>query len=176
MVYLFLTDNTQMIEALTPVDMLRRANIEVCTVSITESLTVTSSNGVKINADKMFEQCDFNDITAAILPGGPGVPSMIAHKPLCDLILKNYKKGNLTAAICAAPTLLSAIGLKEKTAVFPGMKDKVFSYSEQRVCIDSNVITAAAMGCSEEFSYEIIKYLMDENAANAVSDSILMRK
>ncbi len=175
MVYLFLTEGVQMIEALTPVDMLRRAEIDITTVSITNNLTVTSSNGVMINSDQLFDSCDFSDLSAIILPGGPGASALIKHEPLCKLVLNTYNKGNLVAAICAAPTLLTKIGLKEKTAVFPAMKDNVCCYSSERVCIDGNVLTAAAMGCSEEFSYEIIKYLLDESAAKSVATSILMR-
>ncbi len=174
MVYLFLTDKCEMIEALTPVDMLRRAEISVTTVSVTGNITVKSSHDVLITADMLFEDCDFENMTAVILPGGPGVPSLISHKPLCDLVRRNYDKGNLTAAICGAPTLLTAIGLTEATAAHPSVAEKVANYSAERVCLEGNVLTAAAMGCSAEFSSAIIKYLKGEGSAKKIENSILL--
>ncbi len=176
MVYLFYTDGVQMIEALTAVDMLRRAEIAVTTVSITGDKTVKSSNDVAIIADKIFEDCNFADMNAVILPGGPGTASLTAHKPLCELVKRNYDSKNLTAAICAAPTLLASIGITEQMTVFPALAQNVAKYTDARCCIDGNVLTAAAMGCSEEFAYEIIRYLKDEDTANRVADSILMRR
>ncbi len=175
MIYIFLTNNFELVEAMTPIDMLRRAKIDICTVSITGKADVNSSSNVIVTAERLFDDCDFKDIQGVILPGGPGTSSLKAHSGLCNLVLENYRKGNLTAAICAAPTLLADIEIKEKTAVFPALSDKVYNYSDERVCIDGNVITAAAMGCSAEFAYEIIKYIKGEDTARDVAGSILMK-
>ncbi len=174
MVYLFLAEGHESVEALTPVDLLRRANIEIKTVSITGSETVCGSSGVKIIADTLFENVDFSDATAIILPGGmPGTTNLLAHVPLCDLILNMYNNDKYVFAICAAPMILSKIGINEKMSIYPTFKDKVMNFSNDKLCVLDKVITANALGSAIDFSLEIIKKLQNDEVASKVANSIV---
>ncbi len=171
MVYLFLSDGFEMIEALTPVDVLRRAGIAIATVSINNNFDVKSSSDVYIKADRLFEDCDFADLSALILPGGPGTPSLIEHDRLCELILRCHEQQKLICAICAAPKLLTHIGIKSKTAVYPAMSGEVHSYCPDPICIDENILTANAMATSLDFALHIVRLLKGD----AVADEVAMK-
>ena len=173
MVYLFLTTGFETVEALTAVDLLRRANIELTTVSITGSIEVTSSLNVTVKADQLYGDIDFSDAEALILPGGPGTPSYMECQALCELLVKHHQEGKLVAAICAAPTILAKNGILVKSTVYPAMKDEIADYVQQKVCVEGNVITGEALGASVDFALEIIKYLLDEEAANKVALGIV---
>lgn len=175
MVYLFLTTGHETVEALTVVDLLRRAKIEVTTVSITGALEVTSSLGITVQADKVFAEIDYADAEAIILPGGPGTSSYLDHQDLCNLILESYEKGILVAAICAAPSILAKLGIEVKSTVYPALSDEVKHYTGASVSIDGNVITGEALAASIEFSLEIIQYLLNEEAANIVAKGIVKK-
>ncbi len=175
MVYVFLTTGHETVEALTPVDLLRRAKIEVTTVSLVGELEVTSSLGITVKADKLFEEVDFTDATAIILPGGPGTGNYLEHEAFCQLVLEHYEKKKLTAAICAAPTVLAKLGIDVKSTVYPTMKDQIKDYCDSNVCVDGNVITGEALAASVEFSLEIIKYVLNEEEAMKVANGIVKR-
>lgn len=175
MVYLFLTTGHETVEALTSVDLLRRAKIDLTTVSITGSLEVTSSVNITVKADKLFEEIDFSDAEAVILPGGPGTASYLDHQGLCDLVVAHYSKGSLVAAICAAPSVLAKLGIDVKSTVYPTMADQIKDYCGAGVCVDGNVITGEALAASVDFALEIIKYLVNEEAADAVAKGIVKK-
>ncbi len=172
MVYLFLTDGFEMVEALTPIDILRRADIDVTSVSITKNIEVLSSSNVKVIADTLFERCDFDDLQTLILPGGPGVPSLIKHERLCELVKTSYDKHKLICAICAAPTLLTHVGIKVKTAVFPTLAEEVFDYYPAPICNDKNVLTANAMASSLDFALEVVKRIKGEEKASEIAKKV----
>ncbi len=173
MVYLFLTDGCEMVEALTPIDILRRADVPVTTVSITGKVTVKSSSQVEITADTIFEDCDFSDLQTLILPGGPGVPSLLEHEKLCELVVKSYNDKKLICAICAAPKLLTHVGIKAKTAVYPTMSSEVFQYCKDPVCIDGDILTANAMASSLDFSLEILRKIKGKKVAEEVAERVV---
>lgn len=173
MVYVFLTTKHETVEALTVVDLLRRAEIPLTTVSITGDLEVTSSLGITVKADKKFEDVEFTDADAIILPGGPGTSSYLEHQGLCELILAQYSAGKLVAAICAAPMVLAKLGIHVKSTIYPTMIEELGDYQAVPVCVDGNVITGEALAASVEFSLEIIKYLLDEQVADRVAKGIV---
>lgn len=175
MVYVFLTTGHETVEALTVVDLLRRAKIELTTVSITGMLEVTSSLGITVKADKLFNEIDFTDAKALILPGGPGTGNYLEHQALCDLIVQHYKAGKLLAAICAAPSVLAKLGIDVTSTVYPTMKELIKDYCDAPVCIDGNVITGEALAASVDFSLEIIKYLLNEEEAMKVANGVVKR-
>lgn len=176
MVYVFLTKGHETVEALTIVDLLRRAKIDLMTVSITGERDVTSSLDVTVRADKIFSEVDFSDAEALILPGGPGTKSYLEHEVLCNLVWKHYNQGKLVAAICAAPMILAKLGIEVNATIYPTMKEELTKYDDKSVCIDGNVITGEALAASIEFSLEIIKYLRCEELAEQVSNGIVRRK
>ena len=122
--YLFLAPGFEEVEALTPVDVMRRAGIDVKTVSVTASRDVEGAHGVTVKADMTFDEADFSDCDWLVLPGGmPGATNLYECKPLCSLLLKHNAEGGHIAAICASPAVvLGGLGLldgKEATC-YPG--------------------------------------------------------
>ncbi len=172
MIYLFLTQDHETVEALTPVDVLRRAKIEVTTVALEGGLDVTSSCGVTVKADKTFDECDFRDAQGIILPGGPGTGNYLSHDKIGALVKEQYEKGNLVAAICAAPRVLAANGVHVTSAIYPALKAKVADYSDEKIVVQKNAITANAMASSLLFSLEIVSYLRGKQVSEEVAKSI----
>lgn len=175
MVYLFLAKNHETVEALTVVDLLRRAEISITTVSISDELVVNSSLNIPVVCDKLFKDCDFSDVQALVLPGGAGVSNLLDFAPLTDLIKKEYDKKTLICAICAAPKILANIGINVKSTIYPTMTSEIANYCSDSVCCDGNVITGNALGASIDFSLEIIKYLKDIDTAKKVKEGIVYK-
>lgn len=173
MVYLFLVNDFETVEALTVVDLLRRAKIEIVTVSMEDSLSVTSSLGVTIMADTTFSQCEFKEIDGLVLPGGPGTKRYLEHAHLKDLVRKEYAKGTLISAICAAPMVLAKWGINVKSTIYPTMSNEIKDYEKVPVCQMENVITGEALGASIDFSLAIIKELVGKDRAEEVSSGIV---
>lgn len=177
MVYLFLADGFEEIEALTPVDMLRRAGIDVTTVSINETATVNGAHGIKVIADTTADKVSPGDIDAVILPGGlPGADNLRMDKTVNEFINKAAENGKLLCAICAAPRILGEKGLLKgkKATCFPGFEKYLEgAFAGDYGCIrDGNVITAKSMGKAVDFSTEIISALKDSETAKRIKNSI----
>ena len=122
-VYVFFADGFEEVEALTTVDLLRRANVEVVMTSIMGKNTVTGAQGITVCTDKIFEEIDPSDADMLILPGGqPGTTNLSQYKPLTDLLTEWNAKGKKMAAICAAPTVFGGLGLLNgrKATCYPG--------------------------------------------------------
>ncbi len=172
MVYLFLTENHETVEALTPIDVLRRANVDLTTVSLTDIKEVTSSCGVSVFADATYDSCDFTDAEALVLPGGPGVSNYLEHPHIGDLIVGHYKKGRLLAAICAAPKVLAKNGIHVKSTIYPPLHEEISDYCAEKICVSGNVITGNAMAASLDFSLKIVEHLRGKAEAQRVADAI----
>jgi 4-methyl-5(b-hydroxyethyl)-thiazole monophosphate biosynthesis len=182
---ILLADGFEDVEAVTPIDYLRRAGIEVTTASITQSLTVTSRwGGIKITADTLLSQIarQGNDWDAVILPGGmPGASSLAASEETSALLKEMSAKGKLICAICAAPAVvLAPLGLLagKKFTCYPGMEEKAATangaWLEDRVVTDGNVITSRAAGTAGEFAAAIIEKLLDKETAKKIADAVLL--
>lgn len=170
--YLFLDNGFEEIEAVTTIDLLRRAQVELTTVSMTGSLLVNGAHGININADKIFEDVDFSDANMLILPGGG---TMLGdHDNLCQLLLRHNEAEGLIAAICAAPAVLGRLGiLKGKQATcYPGFQDALGeSYVGGLVVESKNIITAKGPGLSSDFAFCLIEKLVGEEVADQVYDA-----
>ena len=104
MIYAFLATGFEEVEAIAPIDVLRRAGLSVKTVSITDQLTVTGAHGIDVVADSLFADNDYTDAELLFLPGGmPGAANLNAHQELCQVILDHHAAGKALSAICAAP-------------------------------------------------------------------------
>ena len=176
-VYLFLAEGFETIEALTVVDILRRAGIPITTVSITDNKEVISAHKIKVEADDVFAACDFSDASMLVLPGGmPGTTNLEAHAGLSALIDQAHEKGVKLAAICAAPSILGKKGfLKGKNATaFPGFDSKLLeaNVKDQKVVTDGDIITARGMGVTIDFALEIVKELGYAEEAEKVGTAI----
>ena len=179
MFYLFLADGFEETEALAPLDMMRRAKIEVKTVGVTGEF-VTGSHGVTVKADLKPEEISFNNIDGVVLPGGmPGTLHLKAHEGLADLIRKADKEGKLLAAICAAPTIYGEMGLLEgkNATCYPGMEDKLLgaNWQEQPVVVDGNFVTSRGVGTAIAFALTLVTILKDEETAKSLANSIVYK-
>ena len=163
-VYVFLATGFEEIEALTPVDILRRAGITVDVVSVTGSEIVTGARGINVKADVLFENMDKDAADVLVLPGGmPGTLNLHAYKPLMELVDKYNSAGKRIAAICAAPTIFGKEGLLKgkKATCYPGMEKDLLGADVQKesVVTDGNITTSRGMGTALDFSLELLKLL-----------------
>ncbi len=176
----FLADGFEEIEALTVVDLLRRAQIFVGTVSITEDYMVHGSHGISVQAEDLFSEVDFKDVDAIVLPGGmPGTTNLKEHEGVRKVVSEFAGKGKLIGAICAAPTILSDLGLlKDKKATsYPGMKPEMkdVEYLEDPVVKDGTIVTSRGVGTAIDFSLELIRILVDQERADEIAESIVYK-
>ncbi|MCK8817261.1 DJ-1/PfpI family protein [Natroniella sulfidigena] len=172
-----LAEGFEEIEAVTSIDVLRRAEIEVVTVSLGD-LKVTGANEITIEADQSIDQITSTDLTGIILPGGmPGAVNLREDERVINLIQELADDNKLIAAICAAPIVLEEAGvLKDKEATsYPGFKPRMKSckYQEDRVVIDDNLITGRGPGVALEFVLTIVKYLANQDAALELKEAML---
>lgn len=176
MVYVFLAEGFEIIEALAPVDMLRRAKIDTKIVGVTGG-TVTSSNGVTVKADMFIDDFDFYDVQAIVLPGGmPGTLNLENNEKIQNIIDNACNINAFICAICAAPSILGHKGLldgKEATC-FPGFEEALEGavLSDKFVVTDGNYITARGAGVSIDFGLEIVKQIKGEEIATNVRKTI----
>ncbi len=176
MVYVFLADGFEIIEALAPVDMLRRAKIDVKTVGVTGN-TVKSSCGVEVNADINFDEFCEEDVEAVILPGGmPGTLNLEKSEKVQHAIDSAVENNKLICAICAAPSILGHKGLLQgKNAIaFPGFESELAGaeISDKFVVTDGKFITAKGAGVATEFGLEIVKQLKGEELSESIRNTI----
>ncbi|MFA6723826.1 MAG: DJ-1 family glyoxalase III [Lentisphaeria bacterium] len=165
-VAVFLADGFEDIEAITPIDILRRAGLELVVVGVNcaADLLVRSSHGVSMKADCRLEELDSETLQMCIFPGGlPGATNLRDSQPLLELARAVYARGGFVAAICAAPIVLSAAGLlKERSyTCYPSFDKQIpeGKYSAARVQTDGRVITACGPGASFEFAFALLEAL-----------------
>jgi 4-methyl-5(b-hydroxyethyl)-thiazole monophosphate biosynthesis len=176
MVYVFLANGFEIIEALAPVDMMKRAGIEVKTVGVTGEI-VKSSCGVEVCTDMVIDDFDFYDVEGIVLPGGmPGTLNLENNSSVQKAIDNAVNTNTLIGAICAAPSILGHKGLlndKEATC-FPGFEDALqgATLSNEYVITDGNIITARGAGVCIDFGLEIVKAIKGDEVANEIRKSI----
>lgn len=180
-VALFIENGSEELEFIAPLDIMRRANLEVDLISANNEVFITSSHNVKIIADKKINEVNnILDYDAIVIPGGmPGSTLLRDNKKIIEFYQKMYNSGKLVAAICAAPIVLSAAGITDDKEVtsYPGF-DKEINYknynSDKAVVIDKNVITAQGPAVAILFGYEIVNYLLQDNTAEDVKQAMLV--
>ncbi len=179
MVYLFLAEGFEEVEALTPVDFMRRAGIEVTTVGVGGEY-ITGAHGITVKADACdtalcAEDCQ---VEMVVLPGGmPGTLNLKASPVVNAFIDKAVADGAFVAAICAAPSILGEKGLlKGKMAVcYPGFEEKLLGATvfQAGVICDGNIITANAAGAAVDFAAQLIAALKGEDEADKVLEAVI---
>ena len=179
MVYLFLANGFETIEALAVVDMLRLAKIDVKTVGVTGKI-VASSHNIDVTADIEIDEFDVKDADAVVLPGGmPGTLNLEADKTVQGAIDYCIENKKYICAICAAPSILGHKGLlKGKEAIcFPGFENDLTGaiLSDKYVVTDGLIITARGAGVAVDFGLEIVKALKGEETAENVRKTIQCR-
>lgn len=178
-VYQFLANGFEEVEALAPVDILRRGGVEVTTVSITGDRVATGAHGIPVVADATFEDiADFSDADALLLPGGlPGATNLNDHEGVRAALLAQDRSGKCVAAICAAPMVLGSIGiLQGKTATcYPGF-DKYLTgatYTGEMVTVDGNIVTGKGPGASFAFGYAILSRFVDGETVKELQQGMI---
>ena len=177
---IFLADGFEEVEALTVVDLLRRAGIGIDMVSIMEGRTVIGSHQIAVEADKLFGELDFDVVDMIILPGGiPGTPNLEACEPLKAKIREVADKGKRLAAICAAPTVYGKMGLLEgkRACCYPGRESDLLGADVQttEVTKDGNFITSRGMGTAIPFGLAIIEEFLGVQTAEDMGKKIVFR-
>ena len=180
MVYVFLADGFEIIEALAPVDVMTRAGLEVKTVGV-NSKTITASCGVQVYCDMDIDEFDFYNVEAIVLPGGmPGTLNLENNETVQKAIDNAMNINVPVCAICAAPSILGHKGLLngKKAICFPGFEDALegAEISSDYVVCDGNIITAKGAGVCIDFGLEIVKKLVGEAIAEKIKSQIQCKK
>ena len=179
-VLIFLVDGFEEIEAMAPIDLLRRAGIIVDTVSINEDNQVTSSRKIRVLTDKTIDEINFENYEMIVLPGGPGTENYMKSEKLLEK-LKEFSINRKLGAICAAPTILSALGiLNGKQAIcFPACEPDLIKDGaiivNQDVVKDNNIITSSGAGTAIDFSLALIEELLGKNKSHEIRKEILYK-
>jgi len=176
-VFLFLADGFEEIEAIAPIDILRRAEIEVVTVSISDNKLVRGAHNIFVQADSLFSETDFSEDCLLLLPGGmPGTKNLDAHVGLKNLLKEHAENKKPIAAICAAPSILGKMGLLDgKDAIcFPGFEDQLIGavVSKDKVVKSGLITTAKAAGVAIQFALKLVEDLKGKKIAEKIAKSI----
>ena len=180
MVYVLLGTGFEEMEAIAPIDLLRRAGIEVKTVGVTGK-TVYGSHGIGVEADILPEDMVLDAMEMIVLPGGlGGVASTRASKPALDALRYGWDQGRFVAAICAGPTVLADLGITygRNATCYPGCEGKMGSANMQpgaAAVRDGKLITGTSAGCAIPFALELIRALRGEEKAQAIAQQIVIR-
>ncbi|MCH4155662.1 MAG: DJ-1/PfpI family protein [Muribaculaceae bacterium] len=167
-VYILLAEGFEIIEALTPVDVMRRCKIPFATVSIADSPVVTASCGVSVSADLPLSGTDFSDGAVLVLPGGyPGYVNLRDNAAVGNLVHDFYSSQRFIAAICGAPSVLAHCGIAAgcRVTCHRSVADRMNAYDlvPDRLVRDGKIITAAGAGISLEFSIAIASLLVGDD-------------
>ena len=180
-VSVLLADGFEEIEALTIVDLLRRAQIYVDTISIMEDYTVHGAHGINIQTEDLFEEVNFVESDMIVLPGGmPGAATLDKHEGLRKLLLDFAAKGKPIAAICAAPMVLGKLGLLKgkKATCYPGFEQ----YLEGAECVsepvvrDGSIITGMGPGAAMEFALAIVDMLVGKEKVDELVEAMCVKR
>ena len=180
MVYVLLGTGFEEVEAIAPVDLMRRAGISVLTVGITGK-TVYGGHNIGIEADITIDQMDLTDLEMIVLPGGlGGVASARASQAALDAIRFAWENGKFVAAICAGPTVLADLHITDgkKATCYPGCESGMGEANmlSQQACVrDGNLITGTSAGCAVPFGLALIEALKGPETANAIAQQIVIR-
>lgn len=180
MVYMLLGTGFEETEAIAPLDLLRRAGVEVKTVGINGKV-VYGSHKIGVEADMELQQLDVRDLEMIILPGGlGGVASIRASREAMDVIRYAYENGKYTAAICAGPTVLADLGITDgkHATCYPGceggMGTAILAENAASV-IDGSLITGTSAGCAVPFGLSLIAVLKGKEEAERIAKQIVIR-
>ena len=176
MIYVFLANGFEEVEALAPVDFLRRAGASVMTVGV-GGVQIEGAQHITVTADSDGTGLDFSDVEMVVLPGGmPGAAYLDRSPMVKDCLMKAAEKGALIGAICAAPSVLGHKGLLEgrRAVCYPGFEEALHGaiLSEKSVEQDGNIITAKGPGAAIEFALTLVAAWSGDAAAQAMRESI----
>lgn len=177
MIYMFLATGFEEVEALCPLDIMRRAGLAVTTVGVGGG-EITGAHGITVKADITDSEFDAMDTDMVFLPGGmPGTLNLAKSEAVNRAIDHAHKNNKYIAAICAAPSILGDRGLLvgKEAICYPGFEDRLTGalISSKRVVCDQNIITAAGMGVATEFGLTIVELFCGRSVAEDLSKAII---
>ena len=177
-VCIFLAEGFEEIEALTVVDILRRARIDTSLVSVTGEKQVISSHKITVLADLLFEEVNFTQVDMIVLPGGmPGTLNLEAHEGLMEQVDKFYQEEKWLAAICAAPSIFGHKGMLvgKEACSYPDFENDLEGaiVVKNDVCVAGKIITSRGMGTAIPFALKICGQLLGEEMAKDISSAII---
>lgn len=180
MIYMFLAEGFEEIEALCPLDLMRRAGIDVTTVGIGGEY-ITGAHAITVKADMTDDRLSPSAIDAAdmiFLPGGmPGTLNLGASEVVRDAIRSAYEDGKYIAAICAAPSILGEMHLLlgKRAICYPGFEKQLEGaiISNERVVLDGNILTAAGMGAALDMGLEIVRIFCGKEKADSLRSAVI---
>ncbi len=178
-----LFNKTEELEALAPIDILRRADVNVISASIEKSRNIVGRSGIEIVADESFDNILKNDFDAVILPGGGGIFDILKSpngefEKISEIFRRHFENGKIVAAICAAPLVLHKMGLlvdKNSAAHHSVSNDIPNCTSQVSTVRDANVITSCGAGTAVDFALEIVSALRGEDVAKEITTSICLK-
>lgn len=181
--YILLADGVEEVEAVATVDALRRAGMDVVSVSITDSPVVQGATAQKLVADTLLSQVDLSDADWLIVPGGvPGAPNLHANKEVNDAIVRHANNGGRIASICAGPAVVLAptgILRGHKATCYPGLDAQLTeggaTYVKAPVVVDGTLITSEGPGTTLDFAKAIITETLGSEKADQVLSSMLLQ-
>jgi DJ-1 family protein len=175
MIYLFLADGFEEIEALTTVDILRRAGCSLATVGVGRK-RITGSHHIEVTADLEIGEADLSSPDMVILPGGPGHKNLEKSSLVLAAVQYCADHDKYIAAICAAPSILGHMGLlKNHTATcFPGYEEELHAkaVSKDAVCVSGKIITGKGAGVTVDFALKIVEVLYGAEKSNTLRKNI----
>ena len=176
----FFANGYEEIEALTVVDLTRRAEIETWMISITDEKTVTGSHGITVSMDRTLSEVNFEEVDMIVLPGGmPGTLNLEACEPLMEKVKEFDANGKYISAICAAPTVFGHLGLLKgkKACCYPSMEDGLVGaeVTFETTAVADHILTSRGMGTAIDFGLQIIARFQGQEAADEMAAKIVYR-
>ncbi|HBG57561.1 MAG TPA: DJ-1 family protein [Porphyromonadaceae bacterium] len=178
-VALFLANGFEEIEALGTLDILRRAQIPVKTISISGDKTVTGAHNIAVIADTTFNEADFSEVEVLVLPGGmPGAKHLNEHEGVKKLLLEFNKQQKMIASICAAPMVLGGLRLLEekRATCYPGFEPELIGaqVTGENVVVDGNMITGKGPGLVFDFALRLVEQIAGMPTRREVQQGLLL--
>lgn len=179
MVYVLLGTGFEEVEAIAPIDLMRRAGISVLTVGV-EGKAVTGGHGITVEADITLGQMDLTQLEMIVLPGGlGGVATVRKSEEALAALRFAHENGKYVAAICAGPTVLAELGIigDRQATCYPGCEDAMANANlRETACVtDGTLITGASAGCAVPFALALIEALKGSEEASRIEKQIVIR-
>jgi len=173
-VLVVLFDKFEELEAVAPIDILRRANFEVCVASLNGTNTVKGRSNIILKTDAIAEQVNVENFDALVVAGGPGVYDNLENDFLIKLVRKFHSGSKLVAAICAAPLILDKAGILTTPAVAYPTAAKLLKNPNMvdRVAYGGNVVTSRGAGTAVDFALKIVEILESKELSKKIAESI----
>ena len=174
---IFMANGFEEIEALTVVDICRRADIKIITVSIAGRRQLLGAHAIAIHADEVYDNVDFSKMDGIVLPGGmPGTRYLQNDEHVVACVKKFADEGKLVAAICAAPSVLGNAGVLDgkNATVYPGFETPDVNWTGEAVVRDGNIMTGKGPGVAAEFALALVEYLEGKETADQLRTEMQM--